>query len=403
MAQNYQIYVRRWLAHIQYLAEEIGPRGSTTEGERLGAQYCSDELANLELDPQVDEFRSARSTYHPHLLAAGIILIAFIIYPLFPPLSAWLAAALTLAALVSDLLELSFISNPLRWMVPKGHSQNVVAVLPPVGEHRQDLLLIGQVDSHRTPLIFRTPGWVNAYKAFTIIAFVSFMGQSILFTLGALTGWTWTWYAAFFSALCALLLAAMCIQADSTPFSAGANDNASAAGLVLALAGQLRDQPLNYTRVWLVCTGCEEVQHYGAIDFFRRHRAEMVNPNALVFELMGCDGPGYLTREGIIVPFNADPKMLDLARLVARQNPNLGAYPVKINGGNTEMADALRAGVPAISLFGLTREGEAPYWHQVEDTADKMDPDVMGRAYAFTHKLIHELDNTHPMEDSHAK
>ena len=44
-------------------------------------------------------------------------------------------------------------------------------------------------------------------------------------------------------------------------------------GLVLALAEALVKQPLRRTRVWLVCTGCEEVRHYGAIDFFRRHRA----------------------------------------------------------------------------------------------------------------------------------
>ena len=175
MVRNHQTYIKRWLAHIHHLAGEIGPRGSTTEGERLAAQYCAAELAGLELDPEVEGFRSARSIYQPHLLAAVIILAAYIIYPLFQPVSAWLAAVLTLAALVSDLLELSFISNPLRWITPKSDSQNVVAVLPPAGEHRQDLVLIGHIDSHRTPLIFRTQGWVNAYKVFTTVAFVAFM------------------------------------------------------------------------------------------------------------------------------------------------------------------------------------------------------------------------------------
>jgi len=32
--------------------------------------------------------------------------------------------------------------------------------------------------------------------------------------------------------------------------------------------------------------------------------------------------------------------------------PNGKAYPAKISGGNTEMADAVRANVPAITLFG---------------------------------------------------
>ena len=88
MVRNHQTYIKRWLAHIHHLAGEIGPRGSTTEGERLAAQYCAAELAGLELDPEVEGFRSARSIYQPHLLAAVIILAAYIIYPLFQPVSA---------------------------------------------------------------------------------------------------------------------------------------------------------------------------------------------------------------------------------------------------------------------------------------------------------------------------
>ena len=38
-----------------------------------------------------------------------------------------------------------------------------------------------------------------------------------------------------------------------------------------------------------------------------------------------------------------------------------------------EMADALRAGIPAITISGQGPDGEMPYWHQVEDTVDKLD------------------------------
>ena len=154
---------------------------------------------------------------------------------------------------------------------------------------------------------------------------------------------------------------AMCIQADRTPFTAGANDNASAVGLVLTLAETLRTAPLQHTRVWLACTGCEEVQHYGAIDFFRRHRSALRNPHAIAFEMLGCAGPSWLTKEGIIVPFHADPGLVKLAEEIAAQHPELAAHPAQISGGNTEMADALRLGIPAITLSGQTRDrGFAP-------------------------------------------
>lgn len=384
--------VNVWLGHIRNLAEGIGPRGSTTEGERLGSAYCQEALSRLGYSPAVEAFRSARSIYQPHLLAACMLLTAFVLYPLGGRLTGVLAALISCVALISDLMELGFRDNLLRRLLPKADSQNVVAILPPRGEHRADLILIGHVDSHRTPIIFSSARWVALYKAFTTVAFVGFLVQAVLYVLGAVSRWAWIWPVSGLSAVLAVLLMAMCLQADSTPFSAGANDNASAVGLVLTLAEQLLAEALQHTRVWFACTGCEEVQHYGAIDFFRRHTAELVKPRALAFELMGCAGPAWLVKEGIIVPFYADPEMLRLAETLSAGHPEWGAHPTRINGGNTEMADALRAGVPAMTLMGMTRDGEAPYWHMLEDTVDKMDPVVMGRAYAFTWALLRALD-----------
>ena len=381
-----------WREHIRILAEDIGPRGSTTEGERRGAGYCAQVLKQLGLAPQVEQFTSARSIFQPHLLASIAMLIAFIVYPLAGRVSAIAAAAISILALGSDLLELSFRNNPLRWIISKGASQNIVATVPPAGEHRRDLVLIGHLDTQRTPLVFSTQRWVDTYKAFTTVAFVLFAAQVALYLLGAMTQWGWIWPATSASAIGAVLLMALCIQADSTPFTAGANDNATAAGLVLTLAQQLRDEPLQHTRVWLICTGCEEVQHYGAVDFFQRHRAELRQPTTIAFEMLGCAGPAWLTKEGIVVPFYADRHLVALAEQLAARHPEWGAYAAQINGGNTEMADALRLGIPAITLTGMTPDGNAPYWHQVGDTYDKIDPEVLARAFAFTSTFIRALD-----------
>jgi len=384
--------IETWLAHIRMLAEEIGPRGSTTPAERKGAEYCLKVLQDLGLEPSMDAFKSARSIYQPHLLASVVLLLAFILYPLAGRLTATVAAVISLVALTSELLELGFRDNLWRKLVAKGDSQNVVASLPPAGEHLQDLILIGHIDSHRTPLIFRSSNWVAAYKIFTTLAFAAFFGQVILYFLGALMQWPWIWPLTILSAVSAILLAALCLEADRTPFSAGANDNASAVGMVLTLAEHFLTEPLKNTRLWLVCTGCEEVQHYGAIDFFRRYRSQFKNPRAIAFEMLGCAGPAWLEKEGIIVPFNSDPDMVRMAQDLAYQYPEWGAYPTQINGGNTEMADALRNGIPAITLMGLTRQGDGPYWHMLSDTVDKMNPSVLSKVFPFTLEMIRRLD-----------
>ena len=307
-------------------------------------------------------------------------------------MGAVVATVISVIALITEIMELSFRDNLWRKLLPQGTSQNVVALVPPAETLKQDIILIGHIDSHRTPIIFRSKAWVDTYKRFVTVLFTTLAIQTILYFVGVFVQWSWIWPVTVVTAICSMLLVVMCIQADSTPFSVGANDNASSVGLVLTLAEKFKAEPLRNTRLWITCTGCEEVQHYGAIDFFKRHRNEFTNPKTIAFELTGCAGPAWLKREGIVVPFYSDTQLRNLAEKISDQNPDFGAYPAVINGGNTEMADAVRVGVPAITIGGLTREGDAPYWHQVEDTFDKIDPDVLKRTFAFTCLYLKELD-----------
>jgi hypothetical protein len=385
-------HLEAWLRHIHALAGEIGPRGSTTEGERRGHEYCRQTLEAQGLDASLESFRSAKSVFHPFIIVSLIMLLVYGIYPLAGRWSALAAGLLALAGFVSALLELSLRDNPLRRLVPKGTSQNVVAVLPPQGKAKQDLVLIGHVDNQHTPLIFRSAGWLSVYKIFSTLTLVSYAGMVLLYLVGIFTQWRWIWPLSGLAAFFGVLLLAMCWQAVSTPFTAGANDNATAAGLVLAMADHFRKEPLQNTRLWLVCTGSEEALPDGAIDFFRRHKDELVNPRTLVFESLGCAGPSWLTGEGIVLPIYPDGKLVKLAEAVSKQHPELEGYPSRISGGVTEMSDSIRAGVPAITLMGLTRQNVLPHWHTPGDTVDKIDPDALRLNYAFAWHFIQAFD-----------
>jgi hypothetical protein len=385
--------VTAWLERIRFLSEEIGPRGPTQEGERKGAEFARSDFTKFGLAPVWETFKSAKSIFQPHLIGSIGMLIAFIIYPLGGTSTAFIAALISILVLATELLELGFQNNLYRLILPKGESQNVHAVIPPCGEHTGDLVIVGHLDSQRTPFIFRTPKHVKFYDNFVTLVFITFIIQVLVYSLAVFFHFSWAWYVTIPTAICAAMLAAICIEADSTPFTSGANDNATAAGMVLTLAEQFAKKPLEHTRVWAICTGCEEVQHYGMIDFYQRHLSDLKNPKALVFEMLGCAGPVWLTKEGIVVPFKADPELVKTAEQLAVEHPEWGAYPAKISGGNSEMADAIRNKIPAIALFGMTRDGVAPYWHQRADTFDKMDTDVLERTWEFTNALIREIDN----------
>lgn len=395
------IHLRTWNEHIHRLAGEIGPRGSTREGERQASDYCARVLTGLGLTPHTEPFVSATSGYLTHLVVGLMMLVAFAIYPLAGQGSAIIAALIAVTAMTFESLELGFRPNPVRWLLPKGNSQNVVATIPPAAEHRQDLVLIGHVDTNHASLTFTSTGWIDFWRITAPLIFLSWILETILYVLGAIFGWGWIWPVSIFSAVCTVILLAVCMQAELSPFSPGANDNATGAGLVLALAEHLQSEPLAHTRVWLACTGCEEVKHYGAIDFFERHQSEMLNPRTLVFEMLGRDGPAWLEQEVIVPPFtyNADPDMVSILKQLAADHPEWNANPTRVFGGHSEMADSLRVGIPAVTLIGIGPEGTplgysgpALFWHHIDDTPDKIDQAALERAYELTWAFIRELD-----------
>jgi hypothetical protein len=69
MTTDLQAYAEVAWEHIHYLAEVIGPRGSTTLKEREAAEYVRDILQALGIDAGLDTFQSERSTYRPFVLA----------------------------------------------------------------------------------------------------------------------------------------------------------------------------------------------------------------------------------------------------------------------------------------------------------------------------------------------
>lgn len=389
--------VRTWFQHISVLAGEIGPRGSTTEKEREAAYYVRDVFARLGLTPTIETFRSATSGYQPFILTGVGMVLSFLAYRVSP----WLGAGIILFTFLSLIAELLFWPNPLRWLISKGASQNVFATLDPAGEHRGDLIILAHLDTNRTPIFFARHLYTDIWRVTTPLTFLSFIAFSILYVVGAITGWEWVWTASITNLVLSIYLIIICVQAELSPYSPGANDNASAVGLMLTVAEHFRREPLQHTRVWFVGTGCEEVKHYGAIDFLERHMAEFVRPRAVVFEMLGRDGPGWVSSEMIVPPFAyyADPAMVRLIQQVSDTNPDWNATPTRVFGGHTEMADPLRMGIPAVALIGLGPDGvplgyKGPvlYWHRIDDTPDKIDHAVLERTWPFALAYLHALD-----------
>jgi hypothetical protein len=385
--------------HVRHLAETIGPRGSTTPQEAEAARYADRVLREAGLEPVTEPFASATSAWYPYALFAGLVLSGAIAFWVGGRSGAIAALALALSAIVSVLLELTFLPNPLRWLLPRGKSQNVWAKIAPPGAAedapQQHVVLLGHLDSHRTPLVFSSDRWQRLFRALVPLGLVSTLLLVALFAAGAMLPGAMLWR--LLSLPCAAIvlgLLVLTLQADGTPYTAGANDNATGAGVVLSLAERLAREPLARTVVWTVLTGCEEVGCYGAEAFARAHADEFGHAFWITLDSVGGAGsrPSYVTWETFLLTARSDPGLVALAERVAAHHPELdvGASVYAV-GAYTEGSIGSKYGLRVLTLLAL-QEGAPGEWHRPTDTVENVDPDAVARTETFVWELLNEID-----------
>jgi hypothetical protein len=385
----------RCVEHVRYLSEDIGPRGSTTAGEAAAAAYAWGVLDKLNLSPRMQRFSSATSQWRPFALAVTIALLAVAVYPLAGRVTAILATLLAASTLVSAYLELNFITNPIRWLLPKRTSQNVWTVIPSAGTPTRRLVVVGHLDTHRTPFVFRSPLHLKLFQILVAGGFASMAALPLLYIAGSIVQSNIIYLISLAPAVILILDLIMTIQPDMTPYTPGANDNASGAAVVLSLAERLNEQPLANTEVWAINSGCEEVGCYGAAAFLREHREELEQAYFIALDSVAGPGSGpcYITREGMTKPYRSDPALVALADQIAADRPELGAYSSIMPLGFTEGAVGIKNGMSTLTFVNLRPDRVLPYWHRPDDVFENVDADVLARTQAFLWELIQRIDS----------
>ena len=380
--------------HVRHLAENIGPRGSTTSKEAEATRYAAEVLRKLGYQPTTEAFSSARSSYYPYALFTGLFLIGELLFWFAGGWGAAGALILGVVALGSVLLELAFRPNPLRWILPKGKSQNVWARIEPGGVAREQVVLLGHLDSHRTPLLFSTDGWLRLFKTLVPLGLLSAVVLIALFLVGTFTLTMPLRIATLPFALVVAVVFVLTLQADFSPYTAGANDNATGAGIVLSLAERLKAQPLEHTVIWAVLSGCEEVGCYGADAFARQHKGELGHAIWIALDSVGGQGAtvGYLTQETFLLTFKSDPHLLALAEGIAQRRSDLDACAHSFQGAYTEGTIGAKHGLRVLTFVGFNRGGRLPGWHRPTDTVENLDSAVLEHSEEFLWEMIGEID-----------
>lgn len=380
-------------AHARALAVDIGPRPSAGDGEWRAARYAAAVLRDAGLvAPRVEGFTANRSTYRPYAWALAAGLLTQVVGWRGSRIWSLLAAALSILGAWAFYREATLRDNWARRRSPRGFSQNVIAVVKPTAEVRRHVVLVGHLDTHRTPIFYSSAGWLRVLSLSLAGALASLVAGAAFFGRGAVTGRKPSAWLALPAALFQAWGVAMLLYADRTPYSPGANDNASGAATALALGERLAREPLRHTQVWVLNTGCEEVGAQGMADFLGRYGGELWDADFIDFDMVGVGEPTLNLTEGLARRVRYTPGLLRAARLADEgllgPDHEGGAYtdmwPVITRGYRGIVLDARPGGNAAIAAN--------VHWHQMSDTFDKLDPATLARAHEWAWRLLQRLD-----------
>jgi len=389
-------YVKYALGHIRYLAETIGGRGSCTPEARRASEYIHQELEELGIS-QVDyePFDGWSSTYQPFAAVFSVALSGSLISLILGGRWALVyGAGLNLLSLWAMLAETEFKPNWARWLSSRKTTRNVTGMALPAVDVQRKVVLCAHYDTHRTPIFYSSPGWQRLFRVLVSGAFASMAVGGVLFGLGALLGWTALRWVGVFLAPWQLFVLGVVVSADFTPFSPGANDNASGVGLTLGLARRLMDEPLRHTQVHLVFTDCEETGTAGMVAYLKRHMEELGEQAIyIVLDEVGTGKVKYITDDGLVIKHKTHPEALALERQAASRLER-GAIETPGTAYNDALPATMRGRI-AVTVCSAdpASASTGSHWHQMSDRMEYIDMDCLKDAFEFTLQILQIVDD----------
>jgi hypothetical protein len=188
------------------------------------------------------------------------------------------------------------------------------------------------------------------------------------------------------------------IRFERSPFSPGANNNASGVATLLALAERLKETPLAGTEVWLLATGCRETGKDGLYAFLEYHGTELARTTLIALESVGVgERVVCLTGEGALRTTAYSPTALAFAARAAErcQEASLPVSHRRHRGGPTETGIIARSGLTGIAINVWADDSPGVVnRRQTEDTFETIDTRALAKAHAFAWALLQEIDTS---------
>ncbi len=373
--------------HVDVLAKEIGPRGSTTPAEKKAAEYIEGFLSGLGFNVRTEEFYSLRTFSWIHAGAYLSSSLAVLVLLRFAPALAALVAALSLIGFFLETLSVP----ALGWMASKGRSQNVIARAGELGGVK--VCAVAHYDSSRAGLPFH-PKMVKNFRTTSFLVLICMALSAALCVSVALV-------PAFRNAALVIgivpgvytaFAASLLIHRElAYPYVPGANDNASGVAVLLESARAFASRKIPGVEVTFLATGCEEAGVVGMLDFLKKHGKEYRDAYFINLDNLGAGDLKYTTGEGMYTVMKSDPVLVELAGKAVDQDPSIKASPCTYRTLLTDGQAAMLRGHKVMGIMAFRPDGTLPNWHWLTDVPENVQVENLVGATKLVVSIIEAL------------
>ncbi|HHY35170.1 MAG TPA: Zn-dependent exopeptidase M28 [Firmicutes bacterium] len=373
--------------HVDVLANEIGPRGSTTAGEKRAAEYIGGFFSSLGFKVQTEEFSSLRTFSWIHAGAYLSSSLAVLVLLRFAPALAALVAGLSFIGFFLETLSVP----ALGWMASKGRSQNVIARAGEPGGVK--VCVVAHYDSSRAGLPFH-PKMVKNFRTTSFLVLICMVLSAALCISAALVptfqdaavviGIVPGVYTAFAASL-------LIHRELAYPYVPGANDNASGVAVLLESARAFASGKIPGVEVTFLATGCEEAGVVGMLDFLKKHGKEYRDAYFINLDNLGAGDLKYTTGEGMYALMKSDPVLVELAGKAVDQDPSIKASPSVYRTLLTDGQAAMLRGHKVMGIMAFRPDGTLPNWHWLTDVPDNVQVENLAGATKLVVSIIEAL------------
>lgn len=430
MREELKKYAQEAYEHVEYIANEIGPRTPGTDGEKKLHDHMSSKLKDLGLNPKTEKFIFAPFSSIGGLPYAGwggiVITILSLIGIALGSISSiaglaihFFATAYTLVLWMWIVASVFKYKTWFDWCFKQEISHNTYAeLLPEDGQYDYTIFLSGHTDTSWTlkhsaiksklnPAFIYIKIGIGAISTVlaSLISIVCFVLTAIILfasntqvVVDCLQGYGYMTLIGIFSSpflMVGAFLLTLYRERNPRVASPGAMDNATGIALAYEIVKYYKENPDRMPkrcRIVDMNCGAEEAGLRGSLAFVRKHKDDGMLDNAYHINIDSVADKDFfevIHGDAWLCPHfdrGLEDMFFDAMKEAGIEKPGNMSNPV----GGCDSTPFQKAGVKSIT-FAAQNPIMSNYYHTLYDVPERFDADVVGLGMDVVLRVIDKI------------